>query len=281
MTKFFLMVSFLVITNFGSEDKVPSYLWEFGNAKHPTREIVLPISGDVLVEVSDVNGIPLYYYKDLDTGVCADSVCLPVSVRLYWDVCGHYLAYQVPKSRPLTKLNHVEYTNDDYRLLHAILNDPETVFKDIKQKDLVKKTACAEVDGITGSTIPQKEQKMVKGAAYTCYTLWHRVHNTEISNAIRKQHSEKVDLSLPDKSKDWKAVFKTKASLSCTQLAALLNEAHQRKLLTKFAFQNILMQNIDQLSQEKRVLIFNYLSRQHYLFPDIEQAITKTNLFNT
>jgi len=128
----------------------------------------------------DDAGNPAMYHAYVFTPVCEDDLCKPVYINLYWDLLGNYLRYEVPLDQPLTKLDHVVFTPEDYDKLHDVLQDSESLLKDYQIEELVESATNArpggDVDGVTGATAKSLQAVVIPGALYTCYTLWHIVH---------------------------------------------------------------------------------------------------------
>src|SRR5690606_5013529 len=128
----------------------------------------------------DSAGNPVCYHAYIFTPVCEDNLCKPVYIDLYWDLLGNYLRYEVPADQPLTKLDHVVFTPEEYGRLHDMLQDSESLLKDYQIEEFVESTANArpggEVDAVTGATAKSLQAVVIPGALYTCYTLWHIVH---------------------------------------------------------------------------------------------------------
>jgi len=128
----------------------------------------------------DRAGNPTGYHAHIFTPVCEDNLCKPVYIDFCWDLLGNYQRYQVPTDQPLTKLDHVVFTAEEYDRLHEILQDPESLLKDYKIEELAQSTANVrsggEVDAVTGATAKSLQAVVIPGALYTCYTLWHIAH---------------------------------------------------------------------------------------------------------
>ncbi len=128
----------------------------------------------------DSAGNPAYYHAYVFTPVCEDDLCKPVYIDLYWDLLGNYLRYEVPLNQPLTKLDHVVFTPEEYGRLHDMLLDAESLLKEYEIEELVESTTNArpggDVDAVTGATAKSLQAVVIPGALYTCYTLWHIVH---------------------------------------------------------------------------------------------------------
>ena len=165
----------------------------------PTGIILDSMENEVMLLYKD--NTPHEFYSDIFTPVCNTGECLPVKIKIYWDLNGNYKRFAMPEGEILTKLDHVPFDDYDYDLLDEILrreNDPRTAeFKDhiaepvkhnkdsdatdisysepspgMSSKKFVFMDKHDMVDGITGSTLPEQEDKFVPGALYTSYTLW-------------------------------------------------------------------------------------------------------------
>ncbi|MGV3761367.1 hypothetical protein [Parapedobacter sp.] len=128
----------------------------------------------------DGAGKPVGYHAYVFTPVCEDDLCKPVYINLYWDLLGNYMRYEVPLDQPLTKLDHVVFTPEEYEKLHEMLQDAESLLKDYQIDELVESASNArpggDVDAVTGATAKSLQAVVIPGALYTCYTLWHIVH---------------------------------------------------------------------------------------------------------
>lgn len=166
----------------------------------PTGIILDSMENQVMLNYE--NNEPVEFFSDIFTPVCNTGECLPVKIKLYWDLKGEYKRFEMPEGEILTKLDHVPFDRYDYDLLDEILNredDPRTAeFKEYiddpvkqnKDNDGDGDVSYSEpspsmssskfiymdkhdmVDGITGFTLPEQEDKFVPGALYTSYTLW-------------------------------------------------------------------------------------------------------------
>lgn len=130
--------------------------------------------------------LPDYYYCDLNTPICLENLCNPVEIRLEWDLLGNFRNYREVLGKEITKFDHEPFEPEDHAQLKAILGDRESMLRDYMMEDLVdttKKVYSAEIDGMTAATSSTFSDKLVGGAIYTCYTLWHII-NGEIADRI-------------------------------------------------------------------------------------------------
>jgi hypothetical protein len=127
----------------------------------------------------DSGGTPLYFFRNVFTPVCFTEVCKPVYIDLYWDLLGNYISYEVPEREPLTKVDHEEFTEEDYEQFHRILSNPESILKQFTIYELVDTKTYKlsdSVDAVTGATPKTIKSEVIAGAVYTCFTIWHIVH---------------------------------------------------------------------------------------------------------
>ncbi len=133
------------------------------------------------------DSLPDYYYCDLKTPICLENLCNPVEIRLEWDLIGNFRNYREVAGKEITKFDHEPFEEKDHVQLKKILSDRESMLLDYRMEDLVDTTVkvySAEIDGLTAATSSTFSDKLVPGAIYTCYTLWHLV-NGEIADRIR------------------------------------------------------------------------------------------------
>jgi len=144
------------------------------------------IYADTLFQVRDHQGLPLYYYQDIFTGVCFDGKCRRLSIMVYWNVTGRYLGFELPPGEFLSKTDHEPFTEVEYERLHQLLANPELPFSNISYDQLMTDTDPnnPEVDGISGATSKAVSEIVVKGAAYTTYKLWSIVYGSTRSKII-------------------------------------------------------------------------------------------------
>lgn len=130
-----------------------------------------------LITVKDsLSNNPIFYYSDITTPVCFTGECRIVDIRIYWDLFGNYLKYEIPYNKPFTKKNHKEFKSKDYQKLHQILNNPTSKFKDLNFEDLtykeVENSFYDDIDGVSGATVVYEDLEYITGAIKTTYTLW-------------------------------------------------------------------------------------------------------------
>ncbi|MBO9151255.1 hypothetical protein ACFOTA_03490 [Chitinophaga sp. GCM10012297] len=127
----------------------------------------------------DRAGRPKYFFRNIFTPVCNTGECRPVYINLYWDLLGNYLRYDLPGDEVLTKTDHRDFKEEDYRKLQDILAKESSIFSELKMEDLVVKGTENISDSAnvrTGATLKTIRNEVIEGAVFTCYTLWHFAH---------------------------------------------------------------------------------------------------------
>lgn len=141
-----------------------------------------------LLLAHDNLGNPSHYHAYIFTPVCDDDTCKPVFITLFWDLVGNYLRYEVPQEFPLTKMDHVEFEEDEYIKFQEILSNKNSLLRRYKEEELVASTSNVtpgSVDAVTGATIKSLQAAIIPGALYTCYTLWH-IANGQVTDTIAR-----------------------------------------------------------------------------------------------
>jgi len=155
------------------------------------------LSSKVITELRDDKGLPVWFSRDFFKEVCLTGECIMVRIKIYWTGTATYLGFQTPKNFPLTKTDHSEFSQEDYKRLNKILSDTLSILKELKMEELTvkvikEKQSDEEVDAITSATQPILSDYVVKDAVYTCYTLWHTVYGEtqkEIKSILDKKAS--------------------------------------------------------------------------------------------
>lgn len=139
---------------------------------------------------SDKDSIPLSYRMLLAAQTCSDNTCKPLKVVLYWDEIGRFLRLEPVSGFPLTKTEkEIEFSNEDYEQLSAILKNTESVLNGY-QLGLIKIEETKEVDAISGATESFLKDAVVPGALYTTWVLWHRVNGSIVEQL--KAHTAQI-----------------------------------------------------------------------------------------
>lgn len=137
----------------------------------------------------DSAGNPDHFYREIFTPVCFTGECKPVYINFYWDLLGNYLRYDLPPGEVLTKMDHKEFTEDDYVKLREILANPSSLLGDVAVEDLVTTgtdNLADSVDAKTGATPKTIKKEVIEGAVYTCYTLWHIAYGKTAVDKMRE-----------------------------------------------------------------------------------------------
>lgn len=132
------------------------------------------------------------FYMDVDSVICGDDKCKIIRGRMHWDIIGRYVRYVLPEGKKLTKKN-IPFDEEDYTFLDRLLGNPSSGLRKIAHKDLITPPSGKEgVHGVTGATAESVLSETIKGAVYTCYTLWHWA-NGEAVDTIRKITTASLD----------------------------------------------------------------------------------------
>ncbi len=116
-----------------------------------------------------------YYTSRIQSPICKNNECHEVEIDFYWDILGNFTKFERLPNKPLTKLDHEPFTENDYQQLLDILKDSSPPFTHLKKSQLINDDASkvSNIDGISGATVTSIKDYMIGGAVYTCYTLWH------------------------------------------------------------------------------------------------------------
>ncbi len=148
-------------------------------------------------QVSTSDGIPLHYYIQLNTGVCFDNQCRPLSMLVYWNITGRYLGFKLEDGEFLSKYEHEPFSTAEYERLHELLGDPFLPLDEYAFEELVRDTStmASPVDGVSGATSEDVLDYIVKGAAYTTYKLWNVIYGP-IQQHVIQQTENQLDAAL-------------------------------------------------------------------------------------
>lgn len=167
----------------------------------PEKKIFDVITADsVLVEVMlrYNEQQPQEYVAHVTTPVCKEGLCHILVADLYWDLLGNFLRYELPPDQPLTKFDHEEFTDEDYKKLDKILADEYSLLGEHAIEDLVDESTdlvSNEVDAVTGATVKAVQNTVVSGAVYSTYALWH-LANGEIARQIPTYTEQELNQDL-------------------------------------------------------------------------------------
>ena len=127
----------------------------------------------------DEQSLPKFYYQDIFTPVCEDNSCKPVYITLMWDLLGNYLDYKVDPKWPLTKIDHLPFSDEEYEKMHLVLADDHSILSSYTKKSIAELYASSknnnidDVDAVSGATPQYIKDQTIEGALYTCHTIWH------------------------------------------------------------------------------------------------------------
>ena len=164
---------------------------------HPLPDSLESLSDQKIYELQDKNGLTIWFCRYFFKDVCMTGKCKMIHLWIFWDGAGDYLGIQLPKGEPLTKSDHTEFKAADYEKLDKILHDKVSILKNLKTKDLTYETEPLKknvVDAISSATQPALIDLVVRGAIYTCHTLWHTVYghtNSEINRLLLQKTDKK------------------------------------------------------------------------------------------
>ena len=142
---------------------------------------------------------PLYFFCHVFTPVCLTGECKPVYINFYWDLLGNYTHFDFPRGEVLTKMDHKAFKPEDYEKLQGILNNTNSLLKDVSMTDLVGKgteNLADSVDAKAGATLKTVKNEVIDGAVYTCYTLWHIAHGKVVTEMQQIAETYKNDALL-------------------------------------------------------------------------------------
>lgn len=160
---------------------------------HPFDDKTDSLSVKKIIELRSDNGLSIWFGRDIKKVVCLTGVCRLAHIWLFWDGLGDYLGFQLFENDPLTKTEHVDFSEADYLKLDRILADSLSVLRSIKEENLTYDDKKGElVDGHTGATQAMYRDDLVTDAAFTCYTLWHTVYGAT-RDEIKKMINLRVD----------------------------------------------------------------------------------------
>lgn len=162
---------------------------------HPGVSLTDPVKCR-LFEIKDNQGFSKEFYMDVATVVCGDALCRIDTIRLFWTALGFYNRLELPSGIELEKAEGLPFEPEDYKKLNSILADKDCSLREVYKQEVVGTESSDGVDAVTGATILLNNQDYVKGAVWTCYTLWHWA-NGEIYPIIRNiagTHLNNLDL---------------------------------------------------------------------------------------
>ena len=129
-----------------------------------------------------------FFYSQIETSVCNDTLCRIVNLKVYWDLAGNFKKFDTIPGKQLTKNDHNDFTSADYSKLHKTLKDNYAVIGKkhvgafIDKKQFRKSN---KIDGVSGATKREIKEEVVDGALYSTHTLWKLI-NGKIKEQIKE-----------------------------------------------------------------------------------------------
>ncbi len=247
-TKYILLAAFLVsFFTVKQEDIIAHEVV----VNHPAFE-----KGDetnFLLKEKKISNDSSEYYLEVASVICVDHLCKIVPVKLVWNAYGSYLRYELEEHVQLEKGEGEPFTASDYSLLHQILKDVNSPYKDISYYEITHERIIGEsqVDAISGATeVVLEKGDTVVGGAWTCFTLWHWA-NGEIVKEIKRISGAKLNKT--------QLLENLSADVDSHQIYAI-NELAERKVFD-VAFIELLLQQSPQASKEINKHIVNYIEK--------------------
>lgn len=163
-----------------------------------------------LYQIKNQEGFPTEYTMVVDSVICLHEQCEIIKVTMVWDALGQYDRYELLPGTTLTKSpekpsgkqsnwreESLPFTEKDYDKLDSLLRDTSSILKDHTIESISPAVKSDEVDAITGATPQTLRQSIVRGAAYTCYNLWHWAHGevTAIAKGLTHNRCDKALLN--------------------------------------------------------------------------------------
>ncbi|WP_157373448.1 hypothetical protein [Algoriphagus terrigena] len=195
MHKLTVFASMLMIVLVGSSGVVSDAVRELKNVKYQ-NELTLnfPVAkinekkiydevekrNVTLYQYISEDGFPVYYSRSVHTGVCYDNQCKLLDITLYWNPTGRYLGFELPENEFLSKDDHVPFTEEEYVRLNQLLSDPSLPLGQFTYNQIAAKSKASlyNVDGVSGATSKDVLEYVIKGSAYTTYTIYELVYGT-------------------------------------------------------------------------------------------------------
>lgn len=176
----FLIILMLFSFNSWSETEIDFYKKVFPTLEKTKKQKIAdpisekPTNTEVLLAYNK-NDQLLGYIREVNTTTGCNSACLPVIFTLFYD---KEVNFKKLLSRDgLTKKNHAPFTPEDYQKLELILLMNPKEFKKVGHPTEM-------VDAISGATLKDYEQVVVKEAAYS--SLRVNTYNQQTMNEIKK-----------------------------------------------------------------------------------------------
>ncbi len=178
--------------------------------RHPGINKNLPLEY-TLYELLSPEGVATGYTLTVDSVLCESGDCQVCKVEMFWDVAGGFVDYSlakgaflekasplakdVPQTEAGTLYKGVPFTGNDYQKLDAILSNKKSILREQQWGDLAVRRKRADVDAVTTATPAALSRAVVKGAALTCFHLWHWAQG-DVGNTARELTHRRCDKNL-------------------------------------------------------------------------------------
>jgi hypothetical protein len=208
-TYIWVLLPFLFINGSQLTGNVCKEIYHVILVEHPGEKTKVSVT---LVEIQNEAGLPIKYYTDVESVICLEQVCKVIPVRLFWNNLGEFQTYTLKEGEVLEKYEADLFDKSDYTKLHTILANKESPFKGVFIDEVItvpnELEDHQEEDAISGATALELDEKdTVKGAALTCYTLWHWANGDLVSKVkeitAKSASVNQLHVFLADEKKDY------------------------------------------------------------------------------
>lgn len=137
-----------------------------------------------LTQITNELGIPQYYFRDFE--FIEDGQKLPY--RIYWDLLGNYLQYELIQGNKLQKVNRKSFAEKDLQKLHEILLNENSEFKYTNYEKLSNTAAekrYYEVDAVSGASKSAANIDFVNNAIKISCIFWKSAYGDTRNQIIK------------------------------------------------------------------------------------------------
>lgn len=148
---------------------------------HPGSDTPEPVKG-TLIQTLDEHNQASEYKMDVDSVFCGEKICKIDTVTLVWGPLGEYRGIELKPGVELEKGDAEPFNEEDYSKLDLVLAKPDSGLAELHKSELVTPESGGNaVDALSGATVAIRNNDYIKGAIWTCYTLWHWVNGGTVS----------------------------------------------------------------------------------------------------
>ncbi len=228
------------------------------------------------------NGIPEYYYSDINHKSGSSKSLKTVNVRIYWDIWGNFIKLGLNQNQNLNKINNESFSTKDYERLHFLLNDLHSGIQYYKFDNYSAEKSEQQyynVDAMSGATVVDASYDCVKGAVKTCYDLYKFTHGDMVSTIVKNTKSSLQNM--PDEVKLNKVASKvinnekvtspflntvadSDEKNSVAYISSAIELARQSRLLNKEFNTWLETCFINSNNTKEKTIIYNYLIQNGY-----------------